>query len=106
MNKCVMVVLQITCAATQHLKTLNPHLDHTSFDAIFCSEANPYKYKQGHCQVSSFGVGGTNGHAIFWGESQRHKEASPDYHRTFLQKVMNAPPPIVVDGADPSSWEF
>merc|ERR1719434_325130 len=35
MNKCVMVVMKITCAPTLHLKTLNPHLDHAAFDAVY-----------------------------------------------------------------------
>merc|ERR1719210_1394587 len=47
MNKCVMVVIKAICAPTIHLKTLNPHLDHSAFEAIFCTEVNPYKYKQG-----------------------------------------------------------
>merc|ERR1712190_654631 len=88
---------------TQHLKTLNPHLDHAAFDAIFITELNPYKYKQGHCQVSSFGVGGTNGHAIFWGESCVE---APDSRKQFLDKIKSLPPPIVAIGSDPAKWEF
>eukprot|EP00413_Alexandrium_margalefii_P030530 CAMPEP_0204570198 /NCGR_PEP_ID=MMETSP0661-20131031/38172_1 /ASSEMBLY_ACC=CAM_ASM_000606 /TAXON_ID=109239 /ORGANISM="Alexandrium margalefi, Strain AMGDE01CS-322" /LENGTH=936 /DNA_ID=CAMNT_0051578369 /DNA_START=82 /DNA_END=2892 /DNA_ORIENTATION=+ len=103
MNKCVMVVIKITCAATIHLKTLNPHLDHAAFDAIFITELNPYKYKQGHCQVSSFGVGGTNGHAIFWGEGV---QAEPDYKKMFMSKMLKAPTQIIADGNDPSQWEY
>jgi len=103
MNKCVMVVIKITCAPTIHVKTLNPHLDHAAFDAIFTTEANPYKYKQGHCQVSSFGVGGTNGHAIFWGEGVKPE---PDYKKLFLNKVQKAPTQIIADGNDPSQWEY
>merc|ERR1719353_169890 len=61
-------VTKNTSAPTIHLKTLNPHLDHAAFDAIFTSEATKYMYPMGHCQVSSFGVGGTNGHAIMWGK--------------------------------------
>merc|ERR1712190_392017 len=95
MNKCVMVVIKIVCAPTQHLKTLNPHLDHAAFDAIFITELNPYKYKQGHCQVSSFGVGGTNGHAIFWGECFK---PPVDHKRKLMQKLMGASAPIVADG--------
>merc|ERR1719464_2684986 len=97
MNKCVMVVIKITCAPTQHVKTLNPHLDHAAFDAIFITEGNPYKYKQGHCQVSSFGVGGTNGHAIFWGKGF---EPEVDATQLFFKKLMVMPPPIIQDGSN------
>jgi len=103
MNKCVMVVISIVCAPTIHLKTLNPHLEHAAFDAIFCTETNPYKYKQGHCQVSSFGVGGTNGHAIFWGKG---KDVEKDYSKIFFKKLTESPPPIVQDGSNPADWEF
>merc|ERR1719362_1211506 len=100
MNKCVMVVMKITCAPTIHLKTLNPHLDHAAFDAIFTTEHNPYKYKQGHCQVSSFGVGGTNGHAIFWGEGYK---PPPDYRRIMVEKYSKTPK-IIADGNNPADW--
>ena len=38
------------------------------FNAVFNSELNYYNYSQGIVHVSSFGFGGTNAHAIFWGE--------------------------------------
>jgi 3-oxoacyl-(acyl-carrier-protein) synthase len=101
MNKCIMVVVKITCAPTQHFKTLNPHLDHAAFDAIFISEHNPYKYKQGHCQVSSFGVGGTNGHAIFWGEGHKPPQ---DVRKIFLNKLARNKGNVLTDGSDPSKW--
>merc|ERR1712187_19132 len=99
---CVMVVIKITCAPTQHFKCLNPHLDHAAFDAIFISEHNPYKYKQGHCQVSSFGVGGTNGHAIFWGEGYT---PPIDVRKIFLNKMACGKGNILTDGSDASQWE-
>merc|ERR1719401_67240 len=85
MCKCTLIVHHTKCAPTLHLKTLNPHLDHTKFEAIFCTETNPYKYRQGHCQVSSFGVGGANGHAIFWG--QEHTQQEVDYSKVFMNKL-------------------
>jgi len=103
MNKCVMVVIKTTCCPTQHVKTLNPHLDHASFDAVYATEHMPYKYKQGHAQVSSFGVGGTNGHAIFWGEGSKPE---PDYKKLFLGKIRQAPAQIIADGSDPALWEY
>jgi len=103
MNKCILVVMRITGAATQHVKTLNPHLDHAAFEAIFSTEHQPYKYKQGHCQVSSFGVGGTNGHAIFWGECAK---PDPDFCKIFERKLGKVSASIVADGPDPASWEY
>uniref|UniRef100_A0A7S2L0H4 Uncharacterized protein n=1 Tax=Zooxanthella nutricula TaxID=1333877 RepID=A0A7S2L0H4_9DINO len=103
MNKCILVVIQITCAPTQHLKTLNPHLDHAAFDAFYSNEHCPYMYNAGHCQVSSFGVGGTNGHAIFWGEARK---PIVDVKQKLLVKVMNSAPPIIADGPDPADWEY
>jgi polyketide synthase-associated protein len=102
MNKCIMTVIKTNCAPTIHLKTLNPHLDHSKFEAIFVTETNPYKYQQGHAQVSSFGVGGTNGHAIFWGEGYK---PPPDFKRQFAEKMKKAGSPIVAAGRDPSTWE-
>jgi hypothetical protein len=103
MNKCVCVVNQIVCAPSEHLKCLNPHLDHTAFDAIFISECCPYKYPRGHCQVSSFGVGGTNGHAIFWGEGYREPV---DFRKVFMKKVTESKPPVLMDGSNPDDWEY
>lgn len=102
MCKCIMVVIRTKCAPTQHFHTLNPHLEHAKFDAIFCGEANPYKYRQGHCQVSSFGVGGTNGHAVFWGESPNEV----DHAKIFLRAIRKRPPAVIMDGPDPQAWEF
>lgn len=105
MVKCIMVVLKTKCAPTIHLKTLNPHLDHAAFDAIFITEPNPYKYTRGHCQVSSFGVGGTNGHAIFWGE-----DLSPvlalDPQKLLLAKLYRQTPTLIADGPNPADWDF
>nr|AQS99211.1 type I polyketide synthase [Gambierdiscus excentricus] len=103
MCKCVMTVIKTKCAPTIHFKTLNPHLDHAMFDAIFCTEANPYLYRCGHCQVSSFGVGGTNGHAIFWGEETRE---APNYQMLFYKKMKECPAQIIADGTNPKNWEY
>merc|ERR1711972_86045 len=94
----------IVCAPTQHLKCLNPHLDHAAFDAFFASEANPYLYNAGHAQVSSFGVGGTNGHAIFWGE--KTIQADVDNTKLFLRKLRRTPCPINADGSNPAAWDY
>eukprot|EP00930_Biecheleria_cincta_P026021 TRINITY_DN18413_c0_g2_i1.p1 TRINITY_DN18413_c0_g2~~TRINITY_DN18413_c0_g2_i1.p1 ORF type:complete len:955 (-),score=189.61 TRINITY_DN18413_c0_g2_i1:188-3052(-) len=104
MNKCILIVLHAMCQPTLHLKTLNPHLDHAAFEAVYSTEPLAYKYSQGHCQVSSFGVGGTNGHAIFWGE---RPQPAVDFRKVFLRKIMKATPPIVTQGsADPATWDY
>lgn len=104
MCKCIMTVIMTKCAPTLHFKTLNPHLDHAKFDAIFCTETNPYKYKQGHCQVSSFGVGGANGHAIFWGTCRDADKQ--DFSAAFLRRLFETPPPIIVEGRNPADWGY
>jgi len=104
MVKCVVVVTKTKAAPTIHLRTLNPHLDHAAFDAFFCSEPNPYLYNRGHCQVSSFGVGGTNGHAIFWGEDLIMKKHTPDYRELFVKKMVIQQAQIKAEGSDPSAW--
>lgn len=104
MNKCIMIVIKANCAPNVHLKTLNPHLDHAAFDAFFCSEQNPYRYRRGHAQVSSFGVGGTNGHAIFYGENL--SSVITDTTKQFLKRLAKLPPPIIFDGNNPADWEY
>mmetsp|Transcript_119375 Transcript_119375/g.266633 ORF Transcript_119375/g.266633 Transcript_119375/m.266633 type:complete len:952 (-) Transcript_119375:69-2924(-) len=103
MNKCVLVVVTCLCAPTVHLRSMNPHLDHSKFQAIFCTELNPYRYSQGHCQVSSFGVGGTNTHGIFWGKRQ---EEEIDIRALFLRKLLSLPPPLFAEGTKPSEWDY
>lgn len=103
MVKCAMIVVHTKSPSTIHCRVLNPHLDHALFDAIFTTETTPFAFSRGHCQVSSFGVGGTNGHAIFWGE-ELHTER--DWSTTFHRKFMNAHGKIIADGPDPEMWEY
>jgi hypothetical protein len=105
MVKCVMVVLKNKSAATQHTRVLNPHLEHAAFDAIFTSEHTDFKYSQGHCQVSSFGVGGTNGHAIFWGKDLGPRN-SIDVKQLFFKKLDNHKPTLLAAGPNPADWDF
>jgi len=104
MVKCVVQVKHSKCAPTCHLRTLNPHLEHTKFDAIFETEAARYNYSQGHSQVSSFGFGGTNGHAIFWGCNR--SADPPTMIQLFESKIQRAPAPEVrCIGSSPDDWE-
>merc|ERR1712224_744418 len=59
-------------------------------------------YKRGHNQVSSFGVGGTNGHAIFWGKQE---EGKVDLKSKVIKKINESVPQITVDGSDPAIWD-
>jgi len=91
------------CLSTLHLRTLNPHLEHAAFEAIFQTENANYAYFQGHSQVSSFGFGGSNGHGIFWGENIEYQ---PDINKIFQKKIAERPPPQVrVLGKNPDDWE-
>lgn len=105
MVKCCMVVYHTKALPTIHFRSLNPHLDHAMFDAIFTTECCNYKYRQGHCQVSSFGVGGTNGHAIFWGEDHLSKH-SIDYKSLFMKKLESFKPVLIPNGPNPADWDF
>merc|ERR1711865_464103 len=100
-----MVVVRTKCAPTLHLKTLNPHLDHAAFEAVYTTECNPFQYTRGHSQVSSFGVGGTNGHAIFWGEDLSPTLAI-DPHKLLLSKLNRQMPILIADGPNPADWDF
>jgi len=103
MVKCVLQCKMCYCAPTVHIRTLNPHLEHAAFDAIFISEPAPFRYRQGHCQVSSFGFGGSNGHAVFWGKLKGFK---PDVEAAFMSRVKQMPAPQVrVAGDSPDDWE-
>mmetsp|Transcript_89364 Transcript_89364/g.277998 ORF Transcript_89364/g.277998 Transcript_89364/m.277998 type:complete len:956 (+) Transcript_89364:60-2927(+) len=101
--KCIIQCKNARCCPTLHLRTLNPHLEHTQFDALFETEAACYHYAQGHSQVSSFGFGGTNGHAIFWGQNFSNQ---PDVYTLWTRRVeARRVPEVRVVGKDPDDWE-
>eukprot|EP00747_Dinoflagellata_sp_TGD_P153563 gnl/TRDRNA2_/TRDRNA2_177407_c0_seq1.p1 gnl/TRDRNA2_/TRDRNA2_177407_c0~~gnl/TRDRNA2_/TRDRNA2_177407_c0_seq1.p1 ORF type:complete len:948 (+),score=187.45 gnl/TRDRNA2_/TRDRNA2_177407_c0_seq1:82-2925(+) len=106
MKGCIAAIKMVgfsKCMATQHVRTLNPHLEHTNFDCLFETEVAPFCYMQGHSQVSSFGFGGSNAHGIFWGCN--HSDPPPA-NRLFMQKVKSCPPPEVRPvGTNPDDWE-
>jgi len=101
--KCVIQCKFAKCMSTLHMRTLNPHLEHAAFDAIFQTESACYAYTQGHSQVSSFGFGGSNGHGVFWGENVN---IVPNAQKTWEKKLAARPPPEVrVIGKSYDEWE-
>lgn len=107
MVKCVIQVKASKCLPTLHLRTLNPHLEHAKFESHFETEAQGYPYAQGHSQVSSFGFGGTNGHAIFWGLDRSGGQAEKNNPANlFSKKLQKSPvPEIRMAGNTPDDWE-
>eukprot|EP00811_Abedinium_folium_P030448 NODE_487_length_2995_cov_6.779289.p1 GENE.NODE_487_length_2995_cov_6.779289~~NODE_487_length_2995_cov_6.779289.p1 ORF type:complete len:854 (-),score=245.54 NODE_487_length_2995_cov_6.779289:434-2800(-) len=101
MVKCVLQVLSSISYPSLHLRLLNPHLNHDDFMGRYNTELLNYGCEQGHSQISSFGFGGTNGHAIFWGLSSETQELDSPVVRL----IRRLPAPKVhVHGADPDSW--
>jgi len=101
--KCVLQCKYARCLCTIHLRTLNPHLEHEAFDAVFETEGAMWKYNQGHSQVSSFGFGGSNGHGIFWGG---RNDILSDNHQLIMARLRRlAPSEVRVTGKDPDEWE-
>ena len=87
-------------------KELNPHLEHSSFDAVFQTEAANFHYVRGHSQVSSFGFGGSNGHAVFWGDSYDSSAVQADIIKVFSCKLRNtAAPEVRPMGMNPDEWD-
>eukprot|EP00930_Biecheleria_cincta_P041262 TRINITY_DN2825_c0_g1_i3.p1 TRINITY_DN2825_c0_g1~~TRINITY_DN2825_c0_g1_i3.p1 ORF type:complete len:973 (+),score=174.21 TRINITY_DN2825_c0_g1_i3:431-2920(+) len=88
-----------------HFRRLNPHLDTTGFDANFGNELLSYNYSQGNVHISSFGFGGTNAHAIFWGENVYH---APSLKELFQKRLLRmSPPEVRTNGStDPSVWDW
>ena len=56
MVKSVLTVQQGQCLASLHVRQLNPHLEHTIFDAFFETERSSFAAERGHAQISSFGL--------------------------------------------------
>lgn len=95
------------CLPILHLFQLNPHLEHEQFNAGFFNEMVGYdECPNAFCHVSSFGFGGTNGHAIFWGTDIVHSSRKvPDVTTSLLKFINKAPPPEVRPiGKNPADW--
>lgn len=100
----VLQTLQAVVNPFVHLRVLNPHLDTEGLMAHFQNEFSQTNHQRGNNHVSSFGFGGTNGHAIFWGQRRQPKEDLP----ARVAKVMRMlpAPEVRVIGRDPADWEM
>merc|ERR1740121_1766968 len=87
-------------AAIPHLAKLNPNLDQSSFDYCITNEVTSSTVLQNNQHISSFGFGGTNGHAILWGTQQYDTTDPSDMFMRRLWKM--CPPEVRVNGDDPS----
>lgn len=106
MTSLISAVLQLKQSKANpviHLNVLNPHMEGSSFDGFFNSELNSTNLNNTHFHVSSFGFGGTNGHACMHGENQY---LVSDPRRMFMKRLgLMSPPEVRPIGKDPTSWE-
>lgn len=100
----VLQLKQSSCSPFVHFRVLNPHVDTADFVAFLNSELGTYGHQQGNTHVSSFGFGGTNGHAIFWGQNVYNTADAP---KEILRRIKRMEPPEVrVLGSDPANWDW
>jgi hypothetical protein len=106
MTSLLSVVLQLKQSKANpiiHLNVMNPHMEGSSFDGWFNNELGSSNLQQSHMHVSSFGFGGTNGHAVLHGENQY---LTSDPRRMFMKRLgLMSAPEIRPFGKDPTSWE-
>merc|ERR1712232_1200420 len=91
-----------------HLKKLNPHLDFEGFPCQPLTEGQITRFDSAYCGVSSFGFGGTNGHAQSWAPNIATTRGSrqQDPYKTFLKKMKLAPPAeVTMNGDNVEDWE-
>jgi len=101
--RCIREVMHSNCFPTNHARQLNAHLEGHAFDAFFATELVTSRHDQSHAQVSSFGFGGSNGHAIFWG---RRGSERLDVETQVLRRLARMRPAEVRPiGDDPADWE-
>jgi len=106
--KCVLQVMRCESSPNIHLREKNPHLDSEGFPAQFLSEGLVTHYNSCVSGVSSFGFGGTNAHAMAFGQNfiTARDVTKKDYRSLMMQKIMQAlPPEILKHTLDPEDWE-
>jgi polyketide synthase-associated protein len=103
MMKCIMQVGSCKFCPIVHFNQLNPHLENTTFDALYQNEGAMFHYEQGHSQVSSYGFGGSNAHGIFWGERMA---MAPDILESWQRRLKkSALPEVRPVGTNPDNWD-
>lgn len=86
-----------------HLGVLNPHLEGTDFGGFYNGELGSSNQLQSHYHISSFGFGGTNCHAVFFGQNIYR---NADDSKMFMRRLaLMAPPVVKPTGKDASDWE-
>lgn len=104
--RCLREVLRCQCFPSNHLRQLNPHLEGHAFNAFYATEVAAFKHEWGQGQVSSFGFGGSNGHAVIWGERQLVSTGMPlETARVLRRLAMMKPAEVRPIGDDPNDWE-
>lgn len=103
MIKCVLQGMHSNCFECVHFRQLNPHLEHSSFDAVFVTDAMSFTTKHGNTHASSFGFGGTNGHVVFWGDDV---QSVPSVNKALLKRLSRMSAAEVRPiGDNPDEWE-
>merc|ERR1719161_1672405 len=104
--KCVNSCMRSQVPSNVHLRALNPHLDLTGWPAFFNTELKLMHGDAGYVGVSSFGFGGTNGHAMAWGKCIASSYGTgQDVNQAFIQKVSANMPKVKMLGNDPTTWQ-
>jgi acyl transferase domain-containing protein len=85
-----------------HGNVLNAYLELKDFEAFFNHEMGSTNLHQGHVNISSFGFGGTNAHAVMWGENKLVVTDPKEFWRKQMSKM--SPPEIHAIGPDPAEW--
>eukprot|EP00439_Symbiodinium_sp_Y106_P051354 s1906_g6.t2 len=88
--KCILQVMRCEASPNIHLRERNPHLDVEGFPTQFLSEGLVTHYNTAVTGVSSFGFGGTNAHAMAFGQNcvTARDVTKKDFRGLMLQKIM------------------
>ncbi|CAJ1351095.1 unnamed protein product [Effrenium voratum] len=90
--KCALQVMRCECSPNIHLRERNPHLETEGFPAQFVSEGMVTQYNSCVSGVSSFGFGGTNAHAMAFGQNicTSRDVTRKDFRGLMIQRINQA----------------